>query len=181
MAVAIPIAAVAYASIATAAVGTAASIYASEKSAAAQQQTADYNAQVAKNNAVLAGKNSLTATEQADAQVQKEYTISTQQQGAARVAMAANGIQLNSGSALQVQGDLARVGQKNVQGAQYGGDVNSVGYLNQELNDQSQSGLAIASGQQDAQAGNISAVGDFISGASGVSSKWSSYQQNGAI
>lgn len=181
MAVAIPVAAVAYASIATAAAGTAATIYASEKSAASQQQTANYNAQVAKNNAALASQNSLTATEQGDAAVQRQYTISSQQQSATRAAMAANGIQLDSGSALQVQGDLARTGQRNVQAVQYNADANSVSYLNQAFQDESQSGLDIASGQQDAQAGNLGAASDFINGASGVSSKWSSYQQQGVF
>jgi hypothetical protein len=176
MAIAIPIAALAFTAI-----GTGVAVDSSVQSANAQKASSDYNAQVAMNNAKLASSNAEVAGAQGDLAAQKQYQLSTQQQGALRAAQAANGIELDSGSPLAVQGDLARTGQQNVQATQYNADVDSTNYLDQQLDYTSTAGMDTATGQNDATAGGLSAGSSIIGGASSVSSKWASYQQSGAL
>jgi hypothetical protein len=176
MAIAIPIAA-----LALTAVGTGVAADSAIQSSAAQKSSADYNAQVAKNNAQLASQNATVAVQQGDVAAQQQYLEGTQRMGGIIAAQAANGIQVNSGSALQVQGDQARTTQQNVQATQYNALDTATGFRNQAIDFGSQSGLDTAEGQNDATAGALGATSSIIGGASSVSSKWASYQQNGAF
>jgi len=151
----------------------------SQQTAAAQKSSADYNAAVAKNNATLAAQNAQTTLQQGDIAQQRDYQEGAQRMGAIRAAMGANDVQLNSGSALDLQGDAARTTQQNVQATGYNSLVQAIGLRNQAIDYTSQSGLDIAQGQNDQTAGAYSGLSTIIGGASSVSSKWASYQQAG--
>lgn len=166
-------------SAATAVAGTAVAVNSSEQQAKAQSNAADYNAAVAKNNATLASQNSIVAAQQGDVAQQRAYQEGAQREAMVKAAFGANGIQMNSGSALDLQADQARTTQQNVQAIGYNANVAQVGYLNQQTGFTSQAGLDTAQGQNDITAGNTSALSSIIGGASSVSSKWASFQQQG--
>lgn len=176
MAIAIPIAA-----LALTAIGTGVAVSSAQQQGAAQKSSADYNAQVAKNNATLASQNSITAAQQGDVAQQLDYQQGAQRSAMIRAAMGANGVQMNSGSALDLQGDAARTTQQNVQAIGYNSNVAQVNYLNQQTGFTSQAGLDLASGQNDQSAANTTALSSIIGGASSVSSKWAGFQQSGAL
>jgi hypothetical protein len=166
-------------SAATAVAGTAVAVNSSEQQAKAQSNAADYNAAVAKNNAEMAAQNAETTLQQGDIAQQRDYQEGAQRMGAIRAAMGANDVQLNSGSALDLQGDAARTTQQNVQATGYNSLVQAVGLRNQAIDYGSQAGLDIAQGENAQTAGNTQALSSIIGGASSVSSKWASFQQNG--
>ena len=66
---------------------------------------------------------------------------------AIRAAMGANDLQLNGGSALDLQGDAARTTQQNVQATGYNSLVQAVGLRNQAIDYGSQAGLDVAQGE----------------------------------
>ena len=97
-------------SVAATAVSTAGTLY-SGLSRAAQQR---YSAKIADQNARLASDQARDAIERrqmADRDLQRQ---NAQTIGAQRAAMAANGVDLDFGSAAQVQGDAAAIGQEDV-------------------------------------------------------------------
>jgi hypothetical protein len=166
-------------SAATAVAGTAVAVNSSEQQAKAQSNAADYNAAVAKNNAEMAAQNAETTLQQGDIAQQRDYQEGAQRMGAIRAAMGANDVQLNSGSALALQGDQARTTQQNVQATGYNSLVQAVGLRNQAIDYGSQAGMDTAEAANDTTAGNTRALSSIIGGASSVSSKWASFQQQG--
>jgi hypothetical protein len=166
-------------SAATAVAGTAVAVNSSEQQAKAQANAADYNAAVAKNNADLAAQNAETTLQQGDIAQQRDYQEGAQRMGAIRAAMGANDVQLNSGSALALQSDQARTTQQNVQATGYNSLVQAVGLRNQAIDYGSQAGMDTAEATNDTTAGNTRALSSIIGGASSVSGKWASFQQQG--
>ena len=82
-----------------------------------------YQAQVAQNNARLAAGAADTAQAQSDVVAQQQYQVGSQRLSQARAAMGANGIDVNRGSALDVQSGIARTGALNVNAVKYNADV----------------------------------------------------------
>ncbi len=83
---------------------------ASQANDIAQQQAA-YQAQIDSNNQVIAQQNAQAAMSQANAQAQADREASAQKVAGLRAQLAANGIDLGSGSALAGQADLADQGE----------------------------------------------------------------------
>src|ERR1035437_6905317 len=74
-----------------------------EKTAAAQQQTFNYQAGVAKLNSQIDLQNADYARQQGEIQVMQYGMKSSQQQAQIKVTQAASGLDVNSGSAVDVQ------------------------------------------------------------------------------
>jgi hypothetical protein len=175
MAVAIPLVALAV-TTAAAAAGTAEQMGSEKASAQAQSNAATYQAQVAKNNAITAQQNATAALDEGNLKVQQQQTQGTQQLAAVRAAMGANGIQLNSGSPLAVQGGVARATQQGIQSTEYDALAKAISYQNAAQDQYSDSGLDTATAQDAISAGSTARLGTLISGVSSVSSKWASYK-----
>jgi hypothetical protein len=95
--------------------------------------------------------------------------------------MAANGVDLNSGSALRIQGDTAKLGdvdaltiRNNAARAAYGYQLQGLSYGQQATLDESSAANAVS-------AGNLNSFASIVGGASSVGSKWSTYQMNGVF
>lgn len=145
----------------------------------AQSQEASYQAQVAQNNAQIAAENSKIATEAGQAQAETASMKGAAVQGQIKAAEAANGVDVNSGSNLDVQ-----VGQRgeskldtdtvlnNALLQSYGYRTQQEGYLSQASLDQQEATEAPIGAA-------IGATGSFLQNASSINLKWAGAQNNG--
>lgn len=168
-------------SIGTTVAAGAASAAGALASASAQSSAARYQSQVAQNNAVMAAGAADTSIAQGDVAAQQQYQIGSQRTGAFRAAMGASGVDVNSGSAVDAQSSIARTTALNVGAVKYNADAQAVGLRNQTANYNAQQSVDIADASNATTAGYMSAGSSLLSSASSVSSKWSSFQQSGAI
>jgi len=150
------------------------------KQAAAAQAQANYMAQVAKNNQIIAGQNAQMAREAAQAQVQRQFEKTAGTIGAIRAAQASNGVDVNSGSALDVQSSAAELGQLDAASIRYEGERQARAYENQGRGFADQATLYRM--QADASApSSLSLIGNILGAAGSVGSKWMGWQNSGLL
>ena len=159
------------ATAASAGVGVAGAISSSQ----AQAANARYQSQIARNNAVTATNNAALAGQQAGVRAQADDRATATRLGAQRAAMGADGGQLGSGSALNVQRDTSNQGALAASQDIYQGQLAGYGYETQAGNFTAQSQLDTAEASQASTAGMIGAGSSLLSGASQFSSKWNQY------
>jgi hypothetical protein len=138
-----------------------------------------YQAKVAMNNATMAAQAGNTAIDQGNVVAQQQYQVGSQRMGQARAAMGANGITLNSGSALDVQSGIARTTALNVGAVKYNADVQAVSDRNQTANYDTQANVDRTDASNAVTSGYIGAAGSLLGSASSVASKWAMFQQAG--
>jgi hypothetical protein len=137
---------------------------------------ANYQAQVAANNAKIAQWNATTEAESGAAKESAQGMKTAAAAGAAKAAQGASGIDVNTGSAANVRQAIGKLGaldaltiRSNTARAVYGYEV-------QASSDTAESQLLQAEAKQAGTAGDISALGTFLTTASSVGSKWASMQ-----
>ena len=106
-----------------------------------QGNVAHYQAQVAANNATVAAQNAQYSASATAAQVQQSGERSRQQLSGVRAGIAANNIDVNSGSAADVQQSQREVGQLNTNTVANRGALQVYGYQTQKANFQAESNL----------------------------------------
>ena len=109
--------------------------------ASASQASANYNAQVAANNAVIAGQQRSVALQQGDAQAQQSELHQSQMLGEQKAALAANGVALDSGSAVDQLATTKFLGAQDVNTIQSNAARQAWGYEVQGANYTAQSNL----------------------------------------
>lgn len=143
-----------------------------EKSAAATQQSYNYQAGVAQLNSQIDLQNADYARQQGEVQAMQYGMQAGQRQAQIRTAQAASGLDVNSGSAAAVQAsqktitgiDTAQI-RTNAAKTAYDYDVKSTMDLNQST-------LDIMGGQNAIAAGNIQAASSILGSVGSVASKW---------
>ena len=163
------------AAIAGTVISSAVGAYGAESAAAAQSAQAKYQSDVSKQNAQTAYSNSMIAEQQGQAKALLQEQQGDIARGKMRAAIAANGIDLNNGSALDIQSDQARNTALNVANDQYNTSLSARAFQTQGANFTTQAAMQTAAAQNDATAGLISAGGTAISGATSVAQKWNQY------
>lgn len=171
----------AIASLAAGALSTGVSAIGAAQQASATAAADRYQAQVALNNQKIAGQYAAQATADGENQVAAKQQQTAQMIGSERAAMAANGVELDNGSALRIQGDTAKLGEvdaltirNNAARAAYGYELQGVSYGQQAALDESAASNAVS-------AGSLNAFSSIVGGASSLADKWSKYQQNGVF
>jgi hypothetical protein len=166
-------------SLAATAAGAAMSAYGAIRQGQAASAAASYQAQVAQNNQKIANVYAAQSISDGANQVAAKQQQTAQMIGGERAAMAANGVDLDSGSALRIQSDTAKLGdidaltiKNNAARAAYGYQLQGVSYGQQASMDQSTAANAVS-------AGNLNAFSSILGGASSVGSKWTQYKANG--
>lgn len=125
-----------------------------------------YNGQVARNNAQIAGQNANYVEDAGFQQAENESLKSAATGGRIKAAQAANGIDVNTGSAVDVQAGQRGAGALDAETVLNNADLSAYGYRTQETNFEAQS-------QQDTTGGIYGAVGSFAEKASGINlSNW---------
>ena len=162
-------------------VGAATSAYGAMESAQAQSNAANYNAQLAAENAKVQQQNAsmagLAGEEQASIQEQKTRG----QVGAIMAAQAADNIDVNSGSAVDVRSSAAAQGELSALTIRSDAAKQAYGYQVQGVNDNAQATLDRAQASNDMTAGEIGAAGDLISGVGSAGSNWEKFNNMGAL
>ena len=155
-------------SAAVAAVATLASAgigaYGAISSGVAQEQSARYNAEVALNNASIAKQNANLAGQAGEAQAEQSSMKTRAQVGAIKTAQAANGVDVNSGSAVDVRSSAAALGELNAINIRSNAARTAYGYQTQAGNFQAQSQLDTFQGQNAKTAGLIGGGTDLLGG-----------------
>jgi hypothetical protein len=141
----------------------------------AASQSAAYQAQVARNNAVIAGENvGWTAASGAA----KEAALGMKTAAAVgkmKATQGASGVDVNTGSSANVRASAAEFGALDQMTSRSNTAREAYGYEVQATGDVAQAQLLETESTNYANAAPISALGTFLSGASSVGGKWSSW------
>lgn len=175
MAIAAPIA------IASAVAATAASAYGAIQTGDAERKNANYQAAIARQNAIVANQNAEYATQAGAAQATDQGIQNRQQLGAVRAGLAAHGVNVDTGSAANVEQSQRETGETSSLQTTANAALQAYGYKTQATSQTEQANLAGMQATNAGQAGVTSAAGSLVSGASSLASKWSNFQTTGAF
>ena len=139
----------------------------------AQAQSANYNSQVAANNALIAKQNATYSAGASSANTTTEGLKVRQQDANLRAALAANGIESDSGSASSVEAGQHEVGALDVATVANKGAQAVYGYTTQETGYTAQSGLEKLQAGSDEEAGYLKAGSSLLSAAPNLPSNFS--------
>jgi hypothetical protein len=145
----------------------------------AAANTANYQAQVARNNAITASQNAAYASQSGEAQATNASLRARAEQGQARAALAAGGVDVNTGSAADVQTTARELGDVSTQTVAQNAALQAYGYRTQATGYTATAQLESAAAAEAPIEGAFSAGGDLLSGASSVGSKWAQFQNAG--
>jgi hypothetical protein len=145
----------------------------------AQSKAMAYQAQVASNNAQIAQEQASLATQKGEQQATQIGLANRARQGSINAAMAANGVDVNSGSATNVKQSADILGMQDVQTARSNAAIENYGFRSQAMSYQAQSGLDTAEAKQAKQGAIWGAVGSLLGGAASAAGKFSDWQNAG--
>lgn len=148
-------------------------------SAEAQSQAASYQAQIARNNAQLATENAHWATESGETQAAQQQMKTRAEVGSIEAAQAANGLDVNSGSAVDVRSSANSLGNLDALTIRSNAARQAYGYQVQNTNDIAEAQLDEAQAQSAMTAGTIGAFGSLLGGAGSLAGGWTRLQAVG--
>lgn len=158
----------ALATVAVAVIGAGVSVYSAIEQGNANADMARYQAQVAANNQSIAEQNARLTAASGEAAVNREQLKTRAVVGALKAQEAAHGLDVNTGSAVDVRSSAAELGELNALTVRSNAAREAYGYETQSQNFADQSKLDVA------QAGNAETSG-YLKGASSLLSGVSSY------
>jgi hypothetical protein len=168
-------------SIASAVAGTAVSAIGAEKTASAESQAAAANAQIAAENQQAAQQNAAQASMAGEQQAAISQQRTRARMGGIIASEAAGGIDVNSGSAQQVQASNRAIGLEDALTIKSNAARQAYGYEVQGTNFGAQASLDTAQAANASQAGDITAASTILGGASTASSNYAKFLQSGAL
>jgi len=142
----------------------------------AQAANATYQAQVAANNAMVARENASLAAASGAAREATQGMKTAATVGAIKAGQGASGIDVNTGSAASVRQAASKLGALDLATTRSNTSREVYGYEVAATNDVAQSQLLTSEATQAKTAGDISALGTFLSGASSVGGKYANLQ-----
>jgi hypothetical protein len=146
-----------------------------------QANAANYQAQVAKNNATIATQSALYATLAGNSQEQTEALRTRNAVGAAITGSAAHGLDVNSGSALDLRTSAATMGELSDLNIRSNSAREAYGYANQAVSFDAQAELDKSQASSDVIGGALSAAGTLGQGYGAASSLNAELQRTGAV
>lgn len=163
---------VAYAAAALQAAGTAASVMGQIQQGNAAKAAAEYQAQVARNNAIAAQQKADYALKVGQQKAAQESQKGAQQLARIKVAQAASGLDISSGSALDVQQSQREINVLDAETVMHNAQLEAYGYRSQAQNFRSQADLSELEGRSAVKSSQIGAGGTLLSGIGGAASTW---------
>lgn len=160
------------AAVASTAIGTVSAV----QSAKAQEAQYEYQAKVAKDNERTAEINAIEARQKGieDARLKRMKTL--QQVGALQTAQAANGVDISTGTSLDLIEDTKTMGELDAMNSIYDSERTARNYEIQAGNFANQSEMDLASAKNTSSAGKLNAFGTALEGigktSSLVADKW---------
>ena len=153
-------------------IGTGVAVYGQIKAGNARKKQEEEAAKVAKRNEAIAIKNSKEAKHEGDRNVARKRLETLQLISKQKVGMGANGIVLDSGSALDVVMDSKMMGRIDEETIKSNAKKKADAYLQQSENFSSEADARIASGNSAQSAGLIGGIASGISGAGSTISNY---------
>lgn len=153
--------------------------YGAIQSGQAQKKQARYQSAVERNNATIAGWQAEDATQRGQIEEQRQRLATARLRGAQRAGMAANGIEIDSGSPLDVLMDTASLGELDALTIRSNAEREAYGFRSQQGNLMAQSGLTTMAGRNAATAGYIGAGSTLLSTAATAGDRAATYKRYG--
>lgn len=141
----------------------------------AAQEQYNYQAQVAKKNANIAQQNADQKRQEGIEEARQQRIKTLQAVGSQQAAMAANGIDISSGTALDIIEDTTATGELDALTKQYNYESQAIALEQQADNFNNQASLDTLAGQNAYQAGKMNAISAGVKGladTASVASKW---------
>lgn len=143
--------------------------------------SASYQSQVAKNNAIIAEQNAQFELQKGQVEAENQNYKTRGLVGQQKAAQGASGIDVNSGSALDVRKSAVELGHLDALTLLNNAGAKAAGFRAQGSNYTAEAGLDTMKASASKTAGTIGAFSSLISGASSFSDKWATYSQKGII
>lgn len=168
-------------SAAASVLGTGVSAFGQVQAGQAAKAAGDYNAAVARNNQIVAEQQAADAQRRGDVAETEQRRKVRMLAGTQRAALAASGVQLDSGTALDILGDTAAMGELDALTIRNNAEREAYGYRVQGVNFGAEAGLQSMRGQSAMTSGLIGAGGTVLSGAGNVTDRWLTYNKLGIV
>lgn len=138
----------------------------------ATANAANYNAEVAQNNATIAKQNAAYSIAAGQADVEKEGLKNAAAAGELKASQAANGVDVNTGSAVDVQVGQREQGDLDAQTTLNNAELKAYGYESQATGFTAQAGLDKQEAEDAPIGAGLSAAGGLLGSASSLGFKW---------
>jgi hypothetical protein len=153
-------------------IGAATSAYGTVEQGQATAQAAQFQSQVAANNAIVEQENAQYAMAAGQQQAAASSLKGGAQAGAIKAAEAANGVDVNSGSNLDVQVSQRDENQLSTENVLNNAALQAYGYRTGAVSQEAQSGLEELTAEQAPVGADLSAAGGLLGNAAGLGLKW---------
>jgi hypothetical protein len=163
------------ATVASGAIGA----YGAIQSGQAQKKQARYQAGVERNNSQIATWQAQDATQRGQIEEQRQRLATARLRSSQRAGMAANGVELDSGSPLDVLMDTAQLGELDALTIRSNAEREAYGFRSQSGNLMAQAGLTQMAGRSAQTAGFIGAGSTLLSSAATAYDRKATYQKYG--
>lgn len=138
----------------------------------AQSRSASYQAQVAANNARIATQNATTALQQGTSEQQQQQMKTAALVGAQMAAQAGSGVDVNTGSALDVRSSARALGELSVLDIGYNARTRANAFLSQAQSETAQGQIYRSESRSDLLSGFLSPGASLIGAMRSVAPKW---------
>jgi hypothetical protein len=142
----------------------------------AQAASSRYQAQVAENNRLIAEQNARYATMAGAGNAQAQDFQTRAQLGTARAAQGASGIDVGSGSPVEVRDSISQLGRLKTLEEIQKADLSAYGYRTQGTEFGAQAGLARMQAESAEAAKGPAMLGTILGTAASVGGKWAMYK-----
>jgi hypothetical protein len=136
---------------------------------------ANYSAQVAANNAIIANQNATYASQAGEAQADIAARKGAAVSGKVKAGQAASGIDVNTGSALDVQAGQRETSKLEAETVLNNAELQAYGYRSQATGYTAQAGLEKMEAAQAPVGADIATIGGVLSSASSLGSSWAKF------
>lgn len=161
------------------AIGAAAvSAYGQYQAGQAAEAAGDYNAQVQENNAKVAEQYAKAAEERGETEARQRRIDAERMASRQTAVLAAKGIDISTGTPLDILGDTAMYGELDAQTIKYNAGLEAYQQRNQASNFRSSAEISRMEGSQAAKAGTIGAVGTLLGGAAKAGNQYRQFSNS---
>jgi hypothetical protein len=135
----------------------------------ASANQANYAAEIADRNAKISAQQANDATENTKLEAQRRYRALAETKGRQQAAMAANGVDINFGTAVDIQRDTAMLGAEDIGQIYKAGNEQAVGFDREAWNNRAEASAQRSKAKNAKLLGFTQALGTVLGGASQVS------------
>ena len=138
----------------------------------ATSEASSYQAQVSRNNALIANQNAVAATQAGQEQAAQQSLKNAGQLGQIKTAIAANNINVNSGSSVDVLASQREIGQLDTEETLQRAQQQAYGYRVASTSATAQAGLQEEEAQTAPVAAGLTAAGGLATATSKLPTNW---------